>query len=79
LLTELAGHHELFVTVEDNAIMGGAGSAINEFVANNTLAISCLNIGLPDQFIKHGSQQEIYAELGLDSTGILASIQHRLK
>jgi 1-deoxy-D-xylulose-5-phosphate synthase len=74
LLTELAASHHQFVTVEDNAIMAGAGSAVNEFVSKAKLAVKCLNLGLPDQFIKHGTQQEIYAELGLDSDNILASI-----
>lgn len=75
LLSRLAENHSQFVTVEDNAIMGGAGSAVNEFVASQALAVKCHNLGLPDHFIKHGSQQEIYAELGLDSAGILASLQ----
>ena len=74
LLHELAEQHSRFVTVEDNAIMGGAGSAVNEFIARSGLAVQCQNLGLPDHFIKHGSQQEIYTELGLDSDGILASI-----
>jgi 1-deoxy-D-xylulose-5-phosphate synthase len=77
LLTELAASHSHFVTVEDNAIMGGAGSAVNEYVVQAKLAVRCTNLGLPDQFIKHGTQQEIYAELGLDSDGILASINAR--
>ncbi|MBZ9611995.1 1-deoxy-D-xylulose-5-phosphate synthase [Rheinheimera maricola] len=75
LLSRLAQNHQQFVTVEDNAIMGGAGSAVNEFVASKALAVKCHNLGLPDHFIKHGSQQEIYTELGLDSDGILASLQ----
>ncbi|CAM3856451.1 1-deoxy-D-xylulose-5-phosphate synthase [Rheinheimera salexigens] len=75
LLKQLALKHDVFVTVEDNAIMGGAGSAVNEFIAAENLAVRSVNLGLPDQFIKHGSQEEIYAELGLDSAGILASIQ----
>ncbi|MEH8020386.1 MULTISPECIES: 1-deoxy-D-xylulose-5-phosphate synthase [Rheinheimera] len=74
LLTELAASHSYFVTVEDNAIMGGAGSAVNEFVAKLQLSVKCINLGLPDQFIKHGSQEEIYAELGLNTEGILNSI-----
>lgn len=74
LLTELAASHSHFVTVEDNAIMGGAGSAVNEFVAKLQLSVKCINLGLPDQFIKHGSQEEIYAELGLNAEGILKSI-----
>lgn len=78
LLTELAQSHKLLITVEDNAIAGGAGSAVNEFIAQAQLAVSSLNLGLPDHFIKHGSQEEIYTELALDSNGILASIQQRL-
>ncbi|MGI5308842.1 1-deoxy-D-xylulose-5-phosphate synthase [Rheinheimera sp. WS51] len=75
LLKQLAKQHDVFVTVEDNAIMGGAGSAVNEFIAAENLAVRSINLGLPDQFIKHGTQEEIYAELGLDSAGILASIE----
>ena len=75
LLRSLAAEHQLLVTVEDNAVMGGAGSAVNEFVVNEALAVSMLNLGLPDHFIKHGTQQEIYTELGLDSAGILQSVK----
>jgi len=78
LLTELAQSHQLFVTVEDNAIAGGAGSAVNEFITKARLEVQSLNLGLPDNFIKHGSQEEIYTELALDSKGILDSIQQRL-
>ncbi|HEY9042491.1 MAG TPA: 1-deoxy-D-xylulose-5-phosphate synthase [Rheinheimera sp.] len=74
LLTELADSHDYFVTVEDNAVMGGAGSAVNEFISRAKLDVRSVNLGLPDQFIKHGSQQEIYTELGLDSDGIYNSI-----
>lgn len=78
LLKQLAADHTVFVTVEDNAIMGGAGSAVNEFIALENLPVRSVNLGLPDQFIKHGSQEEIYAELGLDSAGILASIKAKI-
>ena len=74
LLTELANSHQHFVTVEDNAIMGGAGSAVTEFVMQQQLKVQVTLLGLPDSFIKHGTQQEIYSELGLDSAGILSSI-----
>uniref|UniRef100_UPI004047D099 1-deoxy-D-xylulose-5-phosphate synthase n=1 Tax=Rheinheimera sp. TaxID=1869214 RepID=UPI004047D099 len=74
LLTELANSHQHFVTVEDNAIMGGAGSAVAEFVMQQQLKVQLTLLGLPDSFIKHGTQQEIYSELGLDSAGILSSI-----
>ena len=74
LLSELADSHSHFITVEDNAIAGGAGSAVAEFVLQQQLSVSLQMLGLPDNFIKHGTQQEIYAELGLDSAGILANI-----
>ncbi|WP_068545601.1 1-deoxy-D-xylulose-5-phosphate synthase [Thalassotalea crassostreae] len=74
LINELAKSHKCFVTVEDNAIAGGAGSAINEYLASQKLSIETLNIGLPDTFIKHGTQQEIHQELGLDAAGIEAKI-----
>jgi 1-deoxy-D-xylulose-5-phosphate synthase len=75
LIDQLVKNHSCLVTVEDNAIAGGAGSAVNEYVLSKAHAIKVLNIGLPDTFIKHGTQQEIHQELGLDSTGILEKIQ----
>ena len=78
LLGSLADSHELFVTVEDNAIIGGAGSAVNEYIAHAKLSVASLNLGLPDIFIKHGTQEEIYAELALDSQGILQRIRQRI-
>jgi 1-deoxy-D-xylulose-5-phosphate synthase len=74
LLQELARSHTHIVTVEDNALMGGAGSAVNDVILQQRYAMKVLNLGLPDHFIKHGTQQEIYAELGLDSAGISQQI-----
>lgn len=74
LLQQLAANHQTLVTIEDNAIAGGAGSAVNEAVAALRLSFSMLNLGLPDQFIRHGSQEQLYAELGLDSAGMLQRI-----
>lgn len=79
LLRELSATHSHFVTVEDNALMGGAGSAVNEFCIAEQLDVKLLNIGLPDVFIKHGTQEQIYAELGLDSAGIEAKVTAFLK
>ncbi|URG51847.1 1-deoxy-D-xylulose-5-phosphate synthase [Pectobacterium quasiaquaticum] len=70
LLEELAQSHSTFVTLEENAVMGGAGSGVNEFLMAKRLAVSVLNIGLPDVFIPQGSQEEIRADLGLDASGI---------
>ncbi|RVT45857.1 1-deoxy-D-xylulose-5-phosphate synthase [Rheinheimera sediminis] len=75
LLTRLSQTHSHFVTIEDNALMGGAGSAVNEFCIAEQLPVKLLNIGLPDIFIKHGTQEQIYAELGLDCVGIEAKVE----
>jgi 1-deoxy-D-xylulose-5-phosphate synthase len=75
LVLSLAATHAQFVTLEDNAIMGGAGSAVNELLMRTKQCKPVLNLGLPDRFIEQGTQEEIYALLGLDDAGILASIQ----
>jgi|TARA_B110000908_G_scaffold157261_1_gene197207 1-deoxy-D-xylulose-5-phosphate synthase len=74
LLKHIALSHHTIVTVEDNAIAGGAGSGINEYILNNGLSVKVLNIGLPDQFIKHGTQEEVHQELGLDCQGIINKV-----
>ncbi|HLV29149.1 MAG TPA: 1-deoxy-D-xylulose-5-phosphate synthase [Burkholderiaceae bacterium] len=77
LLAELAATHEAFVTVEEGAIMGGAGSAVQEFFAASGLAVPMLQLGLPDRYIDHGDQATILKELGLDAAGIIASVAKR--
>jgi len=78
LVAELARTHQLLVTVEENVISGGAGSAVNEFLAAAGLVPSVLNLGLPDRFVEHGDPKELLAECGLDAEGIRRSIlQHR--
>ena len=74
-----AEQHDLLVTVEENALAGGAGSAVLEALQAHRVAASVLCIGLPDSFVKHGTQAEIRAELGLDAAGIEAQIRSRLK
>lgn len=75
LVSELAVSHQALVTLEENAIMGGAGSGVNEFLMRQRLRISVLNIGLPDYFIAQGTQEEIRSDLGLDSVGIRRKIE----
>ncbi|WHF36329.1 1-deoxy-D-xylulose-5-phosphate synthase [Aeromonas salmonicida] len=75
LVLSLTASHDQFVTIEDNAIMGGAGSAVNELLMRNKQCKPVLNLGLPDRFVEQGTQEEIYALLGLDSPGIQASIE----
>ncbi|WP_421206638.1 1-deoxy-D-xylulose-5-phosphate synthase [Aeromonas enteropelogenes] len=79
LVLSLAATHDHFVTLEDNAIMGGAGSAVNELLMRNKQCKPVLNLGLPDRFVEQGTQQEIYALLGLDDAGIQASIERWLQ
>jgi len=78
LVLALANTHELLVTLEENAVAGGAGSAVNECLAAHGVQINVLNLGIPDQYIQHGSREETLVEAGLDAAGIFESIQPRL-
>ncbi len=78
LLLELANTHDVIVTVEENAIMGGAGSGVIEALMQHKIVKPCLQIGLPDEFIKHGAPDEIIAELRLDAKGITAQVSEFL-
>lgn len=75
MLTQVINQHDTIITVEDHAIKGGAGSAVIEYMMENKLIKPVLTIGLPDEFVKHGSQNAIYAELQLDAAGILSQIK----
>lgn len=77
LLAELAGSHEAFVTIEEGAIMGGAGSAVQECFNEQGVVVPMLQLGLPDCFVDHGDQAVILSELGLDANGIVASVKAR--
>lgn len=74
LLKKLAQSHTHFVTVEDNVIAGGAGSAVNEFFSSQGIGTAIKNLGLPDKILEHGSREEILAEVGLNEEGILKSV-----
>ncbi|MDP7592648.1 MAG: 1-deoxy-D-xylulose-5-phosphate synthase [Litorilituus sp.] len=76
LISQLSTTHEVIVTVEDNAIAGGAGSGVNEYLLAQGKAVKVLNIGIPDQFIKHGTQTQVHQELGLDSVGMITKINN---
>ena len=75
LLRELSQSHQAFVTVEEGAVMGGAGSAVLEFFSRERIDRPVLQLGLPDRFIDHGEQAAILAGLGLDAEGMQASIR----
>ncbi|TMP48362.1 MULTISPECIES: 1-deoxy-D-xylulose-5-phosphate synthase [unclassified Pseudoalteromonas] len=74
-INELLSSHDVIVTLEDNAIAGGAGSAVNEYLAAIKADVTILNLGIPDEFIKHGTQDEMHAEMSLDANGILTRIK----
>jgi 1-deoxy-D-xylulose-5-phosphate synthase len=78
LLKKIAQTHKYFITIEDNVIAGGAGSAVNEFILNAGLNIPIRNLGLPDKFLAHGTREEILAGAGMDENGILDSISSLL-
>ena len=78
LIQQLASTHDLIVTVEENALMGGAGAAVLEALQTMHLHIPTLCLGLPDIFIEHGVHETMLAECGLDAAGIIQSIQSKL-
>ncbi|KEY60570.1 1-deoxy-D-xylulose-5-phosphate synthase [Serratia sp. DD3] len=75
LVLEMAASHTALVTLEENAIMGGAGSGVNELLMAKRQQVPVLNIGLPDYFIPQGNQDEIRSDLGLDAIGIQRQIE----
>ncbi|MDH4608315.1 1-deoxy-D-xylulose-5-phosphate synthase [Pseudomonas sp. BN102] len=79
LVRELAGSHELLVTIEENSVMGGAGAAVSEFLARENLVKPVLHLGLPDYYVEHAKPAEMLAECGLDAKGIEASVRQRLE
>lgn len=78
LVREIAGSHELLVTIEENAIMGGAGAAVSEFLARENILKSVLHLGLPDVYVEHAKPAQMLAECGLDESGIEASVRQRM-
>ncbi|MAT52462.1 MAG: 1-deoxy-D-xylulose-5-phosphate synthase [Porticoccaceae bacterium] len=78
LVTELLASHDLLVTLEDNVVMGGAGSAVSEHIFRSGRGCNLLQLGLPDRFIDHASRDVQLSMAGLDSTGIINAILERL-
>lgn len=78
LVAKLAATHELLVTVEENTIMGGAGSAVMESLASKKIVIKLLQLGLPDLFLDQGDPAQMLVDCGLDKINIIRSIQAKL-
>ena len=75
LLLELAKSYDVLVTIEENVISGGAGSAVNNFLQAQRILMPVLNIGLPDSFVEQGTREELLAICGLDAPSILTRVE----
>ncbi|MEN8133071.1 MAG: 1-deoxy-D-xylulose-5-phosphate synthase [Pseudomonadota bacterium] len=78
MVCSMAETHELLVTVEDNAVQGGAASAVNDYLIQNNIQVEVLNLGLPDQFFSHGSREQLLAQAKLDRQGLLSAVRDLL-
>ena len=78
-IIKCASHSELIVTLEDNVIAGGAGSAINEFIADEDIKVKTINFGISDHFPSIGGISEQREDYQLDKKAILKKIKEKLK
>ncbi len=78
LLLDLAGRYDIFVTVEDNVLMGGFGSAVLEFLAERSIQRRVVRLGIPDRFIEHGNQNLLRKLVGIDAEGIERTVRELL-
>ncbi len=78
IIGELSRTHDLLVTIEENVVAGGAGSAVNEYLAATGMTIPVMNYGLPDRLIQHGSREDMLRDAGLTADDFLACLRERL-
>ena len=76
LVLQLAARHRAVLTIEENVVAGGAGSAVTELLAAEQIMVPLHSLGIPDRFIEHGSREECLAMAGLDTPGLLAATDH---
>ena len=79
LVLQLAQQHDLLVTLEENTLMGGAGAAVNEYLAAQGIVMPVLNLGLPDTFLNHGKHGDLLDACGLSSSAIAQTVQQRIE
>ena len=79
MVLDMAGRHDLVVTIDENAVAGGAGSAVNELLAEHGITVPVMNHGLPDRYIQHGSRDDMLKDAGLTAEGLLEVINARLR
>lgn len=78
MLHEVFGKFDKVITVEDGCLMGGFGSAVIEFMADQKYSAEIVRLGIPDEYIQHGTQQELWEECGYDTKAIVATIKEML-
>jgi len=79
MIDSLASSHDLIVTLEENSIQGGAGSAVTEYLNQSNQLVPVLQLGLPDIFVEHGKHSELLAKCGLDQKGIEQAVNEKLE
>lgn len=79
IICDMATKYQLLVTIEENSVMAGAGSAVNEFLLASNYQIPVLNLGLPDAFLEHGKVPQMLFDVGLDAASICNAIKKKLK
>ncbi len=79
LILQLAQSHELIVTIEENVVMGGAGSSVASCLSNAGKSINMLQMGLPDYYVEHGARELLLSQCGLDSQGIIDRVTAQLE
>jgi 1-deoxy-D-xylulose-5-phosphate synthase len=75
LVLDLAGSHDLLVTLEENVVAGGAGSGVSELLSDRGIDVPCLHLGLPDRFMEQATRQEQLSDCGLDAAGIEEAVR----
>jgi 1-deoxy-D-xylulose-5-phosphate synthase len=75
LIRDISQSHSRIVTLEDNAIQGGAGSAVSEFLNAENIQIPIINLGIPDSYIEHATREEQLEEIQLTGEGIIQRIR----
>jgi 1-deoxy-D-xylulose-5-phosphate synthase len=78
MLHEVFGKFDKVITVEDGCLMGGFGSAVIEFMADQKYSAEVVRLGIPDEYIQHGTQQELWEECGYDTNAIVATVKDML-
>jgi len=78
LIAQLATTHDLLVTIEENVVAGGAGSAVQESLTAQGITIPLLQLGLPDKFVDHGDRNDLLSDCGLNSNAIIGAVERRL-